>query len=226
MNRNWIVLVLAIVSLASCSVEKRVYQPGYHIEWNHYAEQDVAQDAMQDASRDVSQDASRDLPQDLSENLEIDVSQDATQDASRDVAQDASQDASRDVAQDASQDASGDVTQDVTQDASRNVTQGVSRIEKLGQIVQEVSPIQNISVKSESKLGPSIDSDLEMILFIVLALFLPALTIFLLEGFSKNFWIALLLMVLAFALPLPIFLKLMIQAIATVLAIAVVFHYL
>jgi len=198
MNRNWIVLVLAIVSLASCSVEKRVYQPGYHIEWNHFA--------AQDASRDVTQDA--------------------TQDASRDVAQDATQDASRDVAQDATQDASRDASQDVAQDASRNVTQGVSRIEKLGQIVQAVSPIQNISVKSESKLGQSIDSDLEMILFIVLALFLPALTIFLLEGFSKNFWIALLLMVLAFALPLPIFLKLMIQAIATVLAIAVVFHYL
>ena len=186
MNRNWIVLVLAVVSLASCSVEKRVYQPGYHIEWNHFA----------------------------------------AQDASRDVTQDATQDASRDVAQDATQDASRDASQDVAQDASRNVTQGVSRIEKLGQIVQAVSPIQNISVKSESKLGQSIDSDLEMILFIVLALFLPALTIFLLEGFSKNFWIALLLMVLAFALPLPIFLKIMIQAIAAVLAIAVVLNYL
>lgn len=206
MNRNWIVLVLAIVSLASCSVEKRVYQPGYHIEWNHYAEQDAEQYVSQDASRDVIQDAE--------------------QDASRDVTQDATQDAERDVIQDATQDASRDTSQDVAQDASRNVTQGVSRIEKLGQIVQTVSPIQNISVKSESKLGQSIDSDLEMILFIVLALFLPALTIFLLEGFSKNFWIALLLMVLAFALPLPIFLKLMIQAIATVLAIAVVFHYL
>ncbi len=210
MNRNWIVLVLAIVSLASCSVEKRVYQPGYHIEWNHFA----AQDASRDVTQDATQDASRD------------VAQDATQDASRDVAQDATQDASRDVAQDATQDASRDASQDVAQDASRNVTQGVSRIEKLGQIVQAVSPVQNISVKCESKLGQSIDSDLEMILFIVLALFLPALTIFLLEGFSKNFWIALLLMVLAFALPLPIFLKIMIQAIAAVLAIAVVLNYL
>jgi hypothetical protein len=46
------------------------------------------------------------------------------------------------------------------------------------------------------------------------------------EGFSKNFWMALLLMVLAFALPIPIFLKLMIEAIATILAIVVVLHYL
>lgn len=202
MNRNWIVLVLAIVSLASCSVEKRVYQPGYHIEWNHFA----AQDASRDVSQDVTQDAERD------------VSQDAEQDVSRDVSQDVTQDAERDAVQ--------DVSQDVTQDTSPNVTQGVSRIEKLGQIVQAVSPVQNISVKSESKLGQRIESDLEMVLFIVLALFLPALTIFLLEGFSKNFWIALLLMVLAFALPLPIFLKIMIQAIAAVLAIAVVLHYL
>jgi uncharacterized membrane protein YqaE (UPF0057 family) len=206
MNRNWIVLVLAIVSLASCSVEKRVYQPGYHIEWNHFAKQD----ANQDVSQDAMQDASRDVSQDLSENLEIDVAQDAPLDVA--------QDAAPDFIQDASQDASRNVSKDVSLD--------VSRTEKLEQIIQAVSPIQNISAKSESKLGQSIDSDLEMVLFIVLALFLPALTIFLLEGFSKNFWLALLLMILAFALPLPFFLKLMIQAIATVLAIAVVFHYL
>ena len=202
MNRNWFLFAFALVALASCSVEKRVYQPGYHIEWNHFAKQDanhdVSQDAMQDASRDVSQD--------LSENLEIKVAQDAPLDVAQDAAPDFIQDASRNV--------------------SKEVSLDVSRTEKLGQIIQAVSPIQNISAKSESKLGQSIDSDLEMVLFIVLALFLPALTIFLLEGFSKNFWIALLLMVLAFALPLPIFLKLMIQAIATVLAIAVVFHYL
>ena len=73
MNRNWIVLVLAVVSLASCSVEKRVYQPGYHIEWNHFAAQDasrdVTQDATQDASRDVTQDATQDASRDLSKNL-------------------------------------------------------------------------------------------------------------------------------------------------------------
>jgi uncharacterized membrane protein SpoIIM required for sporulation len=57
-------------------------------------------------------------------------------------------------------------------------------------------------------------------------LFLPALTIFLLEGFSKNFWIALLLMILAFTLPVPLFLQLLIEGLAIVLAIAVVLHYL
>ena len=206
MNRNWIVLVLAIVSLASCSVEKRVYQPGYHIEWNHFAKQD----ANQDVSQDAMQDASRDVSQDLSENLEIDVAQDAPLDVA--------QDAAPDFIQDASQDASRNVSKDVSLD--------VSRTEKLEQIIQAVSPIQNISAKSESKLGQSIDSDLEMVLFILLALFLPALTIFLFDGFSKNYRLALLLMILAFALPLPILLKLMIQAIATVLAIAVVLHYL
>jgi uncharacterized membrane protein YqaE (UPF0057 family) len=72
----------------------------------------------------------------------------------------------------------------------------------------------------------TIDSDLETILLILLALFLPALTIFILEGFSKNFWIALLLMILAFSLPVPLFLQLLIQGLATVLAIAVVLHYM
>jgi uncharacterized membrane protein YqaE (UPF0057 family) len=203
MNRNWIVLVLAIVSLASCSVEKRVYQPGYHIEWNHFAAQDAAQDAERDVTQDATQDAERDVTQDAAQDAERDVTQDAAQDAERDVTQDATQDASRDVAQDATQDASRDVVQDASPELSENPETFVSK-----------------------GMGQSIDSDLELILFIVLALFLPALTIFLLEGFSKNFWIALLLMVLAFSLPLPIFLKLMIEAIATVLAIAVVLHYL
>jgi len=139
MNRNWIVLVLAIVSLASCSVEKRVYQPGYHIEWNHYA----AQEQFQDVSQGRSEGASQDLPQDLSENL-----------------------------------------------------------------------------------SQNIDSDFEKILLILLALFLPALTIFLSEGFSKNFWISAILMLLAFSLPVPSFLKLLIEVLAIVLAIAVVLHYL
>jgi hypothetical protein len=46
------------------------------------------------------------------------------------------------------------------------------------------------------------------------------------EGFSKYFWIALLLMILAFTLPVPMFLQLLIEGLATVLAIAIVLHYL
>ncbi len=180
MNKNWIVLVFALFALASCSVEKRVYQPGYHIEWNHYAKQDVSQgrsegvfqDAEQGRSEGVFQDAeqgrsegaSQDLPQDLSENLETVVSQ------------------------------------DLSENLEPFVSQGT---------------------------GQSTHSDLEFILLIILALFLPALTIFLLEGFSKNFWIALLLMAVAYLLPFSSFItRGLIVGIATILAIAVVFHYL
>jgi hypothetical protein len=46
------------------------------------------------------------------------------------------------------------------------------------------------------------------------------------EGFSKNFWIALLLMIIAFSIPTTLFLKLLIEGIATAVAIAVVLHYL
>ena len=59
MNRNWFLFAFALVALASCSVEKRVYQPGYHIEWNHYAKQDVEQDQFQDASQGRSEGASQ-----------------------------------------------------------------------------------------------------------------------------------------------------------------------
>jgi hypothetical protein len=48
-----------------------------------------------------------------------------------------------------------------------------------------------------------------------------------LEGFSKNFWIALLLMAVAYLLPISSFIvRGLIVAIATILAIAVVFHYM
>jgi uncharacterized membrane protein YqaE (UPF0057 family) len=204
MNKNWIVFVFALLALASCSLEKRVYQPGYHIEWNHYAKQDAEQDASrdvtQDAAQDVAQDASRDVTQDatrdLSENLETDASQD--------VAQDAERDASRDLSENLSENLETDVSPDVSQDLSENLETFVSQ-----------------------GTGQSIDSDLELILLIILALFLPALTIFLLEGFSKNFWIALLLMAVAYLLPFSSFItRGLIVAIATILAIAVVFHYL
>jgi uncharacterized membrane protein YqaE (UPF0057 family) len=192
MNKNWIVFVFALLALASCSVEKRVYQPGYHIEWNHYAKQD----AEQDASRDVAQDAERDASQDLSENL----SKNLSENLETDVSQDLSENLSENFETDASQDLPQDLPQDLSENLETFVSQGT---------------------------GQSIDSDLELILLIILALFLPALTIFLLEGFSKNFWIALLLMAVAYLLPFSSFItRGLIVAIATILAIAVVFHYL
>jgi uncharacterized membrane protein YqaE (UPF0057 family) len=204
MKRNWIVFAFAILALASCSVEKRVYQPGYHIEWNRYAEQDasrdVAQDAMQDASRDVSQDA--------------------MQDASRDISQDAMQDASRDLSENLSENLETDVSQDLSENLSKNLETDVS------QDLSENLP-ENLETDVSHDLSQNINSDLEFVLLIILALFLPALTVFLLEGFSKNFWIALLLMAIAYLLPISSFIvRGLIVAIATILAIAVVFHYM
>ena len=194
MNKNWIVLVFALLALASCSVEKRVYQPGYHIEWNHYAKQD----AEQDASRDVAQDAERDASQDVAQDVAQDVTQDTTQDAS----------------------------QDISQDAPQNIARDVSRSEKIHEVIKSLSPVQSTNILAETKFVQSIDADLEFVLYIILSLFLPALTVFLMEGFSKNFWIALLLMILAFSLPVPLFLQLLIEGLAIVLAIAAVLHYL
>jgi len=203
MGRSWIVLIMALVSLASCSVEKRLYQPGYYIEWNPFA----SQDQFQDVSQGRSEGASQDLPQDLSENLEIDVTQDPTQD----VSQSRSEGASQDLPQDLSENLEIDVTQDATHDVSQGRSEGAS---------------QDLPQDLSENLSQNIDSDFEKILLILLALFLPALTIFLSEGFSKNFWISAILMLLAFSLPVPSFLKLLIEVLAIVLAIAVVLHYL
>ena len=79
-----LLLILTVLSLASCSLEKRVYSSGYHISWMHTVEkgvlqnasQDVAQDASQEVSQDASQEVSQDASQELSQNLETDVSLD------------------------------------------------------------------------------------------------------------------------------------------------------
>jgi uncharacterized membrane protein YqaE (UPF0057 family) len=200
MKRNWIVLVFALLALASCSVEKRVYQPGYHIEWNL------------SVSRDVTKEPSQDVPEVASQDLAQSASQNVTQEAKQYVAQDVTQGATQEVAQDAAQGNEQDVH---------------ARNEKLQKVIQSVSPVHIENVLAETKMGQSIDSDLELILLIILALILPALTIFLVEGFSKNFWIALLLMAVAYLLPFNSFNKRgLIAAIATILAIAVVFHYM
>ena len=208
MKRNWIVFAFAILALASCSVEKRVYQPGYHIEWNRYAEQD--------ASRDVAQDAMQDLFQDAVQGR----SEGASQDLFQDAVQGRSVGASQDLFQDAAQGRSEGATQDLFQDAVQGRSEGASRD------LSENLP-ENLETDVSHDLSRNINSDLEFVLLIILALFLPALTVFLLEGFSKNFWIALLLMAIAYLLPFSSFIiRGLIVAIATILAIAVVFHYM
>ena len=78
-----LLLILTVLSLASCTIEKRVYSSGYHISWMHTVEkgvlqdalhdasQDALQDALQDASQDVAQDASQELTQNFTSNLEF-----------------------------------------------------------------------------------------------------------------------------------------------------------
>jgi uncharacterized membrane protein YqaE (UPF0057 family) len=204
MKRNWIFFAFALLALASCSVEKRVYQPGYHIEWNHFAKQDAEQDVSQDLSKNLSENLETDVAQDVSQGRSEGVFQGAEQGRSEGVFQGAEQGRSEGVFQGAEQGRSEGASQDLPQDLSENLETDVSQ-----------DSMQ------------SIDSDLEFVLLIILALFLPALTVFLLEGFSKNFWIALLLMAVAYLLPFSSFVvRGLIVAIATILAIAVVFHYM
>jgi hypothetical protein len=104
-----LLLILTVLSLASCSMEKRLYSNGYHISWVHpipknieiVASQDVSQDAMQDASQDVAQDA--------------------MQDASQDVAQDASQELSQNLPKDLSKNLSSNLPHDLSTNLSKNL---------------------------------------------------------------------------------------------------------
>jgi uncharacterized membrane protein YqaE (UPF0057 family) len=212
MNRNWIVLVLALVSLASCSVEKRVYQPGYHIEWKHFASQDASQDAERDDSENLFQDVSQGRSEGVFQDAEQGRSEGASRNSSQDLPQDLSENLEIDAMQDASQDLSENLSMNLETDAMQDVSQGRSEGAS-----QDLSENQGLSKNDVSGL--------KLILFVLLAVFVPVLAIFLVEGFSKNFWLSLLLMILAFALPLPLFLRGVIQLIAIILALAVVFHY-
>ncbi|MFM2228453.1 MAG: hypothetical protein RL664_1796 [Bacteroidota bacterium] len=64
------IYTILILSLASCSLEKRLYSNGYHISWMHSVQRGV----LQDASQELSQNLPKDLSSNLSQNLERDVS--------------------------------------------------------------------------------------------------------------------------------------------------------
>ena len=66
------IYTILILSLASCSLEKRLYSNGYHISWMHSVQRGV----LQDASQELSQNLPKDLSSNLSQKLETDVSMD------------------------------------------------------------------------------------------------------------------------------------------------------
>ncbi len=74
------IYTILILSLASCSLEKRLYSNGYHISW--------LQTNNIDAKQGRAEGASQDLPKDLSQNLRRDVTQGRAEGASQDLPKD------------------------------------------------------------------------------------------------------------------------------------------
>jgi hypothetical protein len=88
-----LLLMLTVLSLASCSIEKRVYTKGYHISWLHT----VGIDASQGCSKGASQVLPKDLSSNLSQNLETDISQDLSSNLSQTLETAVSQDLPKDL---------------------------------------------------------------------------------------------------------------------------------
>ena len=84
-----LLLILTVLSLASCSLEKRVYSSGYHISW--------MQPINLDASQGRVEGASQDLPKDLSKNLRRDVTQGRAEGASQELSQNLPKDLSKNL---------------------------------------------------------------------------------------------------------------------------------
>lgn len=89
-----LLLMLSVLSLASCSMEKRMYSKGYHISWLHPIPKNIeivaSQDVSQDASQELSQNLRKDLSSHLSQNLETDVSLDLSSNLAQNLETDVS----------------------------------------------------------------------------------------------------------------------------------------
>ena len=78
-NLALLAFLFCVIAFTSCSIEKRIYEKGYHISWlNPKPNNPLA---------DVSQDLPQDLSENLSENLETDVSQGCSKGASQDLSE-------------------------------------------------------------------------------------------------------------------------------------------
>jgi len=73
LNLALLAFLFCAIAFTSCSIEKRIYEKGYHISWLHPKPTNTLADASQD------------LPHDLSENLETDVSKGRSEGASQDL---------------------------------------------------------------------------------------------------------------------------------------------
>jgi hypothetical protein len=72
LNLALLVFLFCVIAFTSCTIEKRIYEKGYHISWIHSVQRSV----LQDASQELSQNLPKDLSSNLSQNLETDVSLD------------------------------------------------------------------------------------------------------------------------------------------------------
>ena len=58
-------LLFCVIASTSCSIEKRIYEKGYHISWMHSVQKGVLQDASQELSQNLETDVSLDLSKKL-----------------------------------------------------------------------------------------------------------------------------------------------------------------
>ena len=79
LNLALLAFLFCVIAFTSCSIEKRIYEKGYHISWLH--------PKPMNPLADVSQDLPQDLSENLSENLETDVSQGCSKGASQDLSE-------------------------------------------------------------------------------------------------------------------------------------------
>lgn len=86
LNLALLAFLFCVIALTSCSIEKRIYEKGYHISWLH----PKPMNPLADVSQGCSKGASQDLPQNLSKNLETGVSQDLSKNLEIDISQDLS----------------------------------------------------------------------------------------------------------------------------------------
>ena len=109
LNLALLAFLFCVIAFTSCSIEKRIYEKGYHISWLHPKPSGLFADVSQGCYKGASQD----LPQDLSENLETGASQDLSKNLSENLSENLETDVSQGCSKGASQDLSEDLSKNL-----------------------------------------------------------------------------------------------------------------
>ncbi|MFA9219906.1 MAG: hypothetical protein ACEQSL_01835 [Sediminibacterium sp.] len=85
LNLALLAFLFCVIAFTSCSIEKRIYEKGYHISWLHPKPSGLFADVSQGCSKGASQDLSKNLSKNLESGASLDLPQDLSENLSKNI---------------------------------------------------------------------------------------------------------------------------------------------